>query len=159
MAIVICKTWLDKIYIRLQTSNSGKGLPEHRLPISIAGAFLLPVALALYGWCARYILPLPLLLFSVMFIRMSLLLAHLPLMAYVVDSFSLYSASALTGVIVIRCVVSGFLPIGTERLTRKFGYGWGFTVLSAAGLLLALIPLLLYRYGSRWRSFCKYTSG
>lgn len=94
-----------------------------------------------------------------MFIRLCILLAHLPLMAYVVDAAGLYSASALAGVIVIRCVVSGFLPIGTEKLARQLGYGWGFTVLGTASLILALIPLLVYRLGGRLRSKCKYTSG
>jgi MFS family permease len=156
-ALFLCKLWLDRIYVKLRSANGGVGLPEHRLPMSIAAAFLLPVALAMYGWCAELILPLPLLLVAVVLIRLFIVMAYVPLMAYVVDACGIYSASAFTAVTVIRCLAGAFLPLGTAELIQDLGYGWGFTVLSVLSLVLALVPVLLMRYGSRWRQSCQYT--
>lgn len=132
-------------------------MPEHRLPMAIVGALSLPPAVALYGWCAEYRLPLTLFLASVIFIRFSLLLVILPLMAYVVDASGLHSASALTGVIVLRCLASAFLPLLMASGVEQFGYGRGFLVLASLNLLLALVPIAIQRYGGAWRKHSKYT--
>ncbi|KAF7554731.1 hypothetical protein G7Z17_g2700 [Cylindrodendrum hubeiense] len=152
-SIFICNFSLDRIYIKLRAANNGIGLPEHRLPLAIIGAFMIPPALALYGWCAEYKLPVPVLLLSVVWIRMSLMLAFVPLMAYVVDAFGIYSASALTGVVVIRCLAGAFLPLMTTLLAERFGYGWGLTILATISLMFAVIPILVLRNGSHWRQY------
>ncbi|KND92413.1 putative transporter [Tolypocladium ophioglossoides CBS 100239] len=157
IGIVICNLCLDRIYVNLRKANNGIGLPEYRLPLAIVGAFTLPPAVALYGWCAEYGLPLALLLLSVVWIRLSLMLAFLPLMAYVVDACGLYSASAITGVIVIRCLAGAFLPLTTTLMVEHVGYGLGFTVLGALSLVLALVPVAVLRYGSHWRQRSRYT--
>lgn len=145
------------MYIKLGKRNSGVGLPEYRLPMAIFGAFLMPPSVALYGWCAHYELPLGLLLTSVICICMSFMLSILPLMSYVVDAYGFYSASALTGVIITRCLAGAFLPLVSTTVVEHFAYGWGFTLLAGISLILALIPLIIFRYGSRWRESSEYT--
>jgi hypothetical protein len=157
IGILLCNVSVDHIYIKLRVANNGVGLPEYRLPISIIGSFTLAPAVILYGWCAEYRLPLSLFMLSVVWIRVSLMLAFLPIMAYVVDACGLYSASALTGVIVIRCLAGAFLPLLTTLLIENTGYGWGFTSFGALSLTLTLVPLLILRYGPIWRQNCKYT--
>ncbi|KAL6364252.1 hypothetical protein LRP88_02169 [Fusarium phalaenopsidis] len=157
IGILLCNVSVDHIYIKLRVANNGIGLPEYRLPISIIGSFTLAPAVILYGWCAEYRLPLSLFMLSVVWIRVSLMLAFLPIMAYVVDACGLYTASALTGVIVIRCLAGAFLPLLTALLIENIGYGWGFTSFGTLSLTLTLIPLLILRYGPIWRQNCKYT--
>ncbi len=154
---MICNMTLDGIYIKLRDANGGVGKPEYRLPLVLVGGFTLPLAVGLYGWSAQLRLPLPMLLLSVALIGFTLILAFLPLMAYVVDAFGLFSASAMTGVIVTRCLMGTFLPLAMEPLVENFGYGWGFTLLGLVCLALAPIPVLILRYGSHWRQWSKYT--
>lgn len=87
----------------------------------------------------------------------TLILGFLPVMAFAVDAFKLYSASAMTAVIVTRCLMGTFLPLTVEPLVRKLGYGWAFTVLCGISLCLAPIPVFVFRYGSKWREHSKYT--
>lgn len=141
----------------LTAANNGIGHPEYRLPLAVVGAFTLPPGAMLYGACAGYKLPLVLLLLSVVWIRLSLMLAFLPLMAYVVDAFGLFSASAVTGVIVARCLAGAFFPLATTVMIEHIGYGLGFAALGALSLVLALIPVVVLRYGSRWRQKSEYT--
>lgn len=154
---MLCKLCLDKIYIKLRKKNNGIGLPEHRLPMAILGGLTLVPALALYGWCAEYRMSLALFIISVICTRFSLLLVIIPLMAYVVDASGFYSASALTGIIVFRCLAGAFMPLSTPPIIRDLGYGWGFSALACAILVLCLVPILVQSYGPRWRLRSKYT--
>jgi hypothetical protein len=157
VGIVLCNSTLDSIYIKLRDANNGIALPEHRMPLVIASSLLVPISTLIFGWTAQYHGPVQLLLFSVGFLGFSLIIGMVPLMAYVVDAFGLYSASALTAVLITRCLMGTFLPLTVVPLTDALGYGFGFSVLSAALLVVAPIPLIVMRYGSRWRQSSDYT--
>ncbi|KAK4141389.1 major facilitator superfamily domain-containing protein [Dichotomopilus funicola] len=157
ISVVICNRTLDRIYMRMRFLHKGIGKPEFRLPLSIIGALCLPLTVASYGWAAQLRLPLLVLLFSVCAMGTSLMLAMIPVMAYVVDAFGLFSASAMTGIIVTRCLMSTFLPLATAPLVERLGFGWGFMVLAGLSLVLAPIPMLMFRYGEVWRRKSKYS--
>ena len=157
IGVVICRQYLDRTYIKLSTANNGVGHPEHRLPLSIAAGFCMPPALMLCGWCAELKLPLPLLLLCLVWLRVCLVLCMVPVMSYIVDACGIYAASALTGVITIRCLAGVFFPLATAHLIDCIGYGWGYTSLGLLGLAVAVIPALVLRYGSYWRQHSKYT--
>ncbi|KAI0813998.1 MFS transporter [Xylaria sp. FL0064] len=157
VAVIFLNVLLDKIYIKLRDQHKGAGIPEFRLPIGIIGAFILPLSIAAYGWAAQMRLPLPVLLFAVAVMGNALMLVYLPLNAYVVDAFGLYAASGMTAIIVSRCLMSTVLPLATDPLVRRFGWGLGISVLGSIGLFLVPIPVLVFRYGSRWRQLSKYT--
>ncbi|EXJ74339.1 uncharacterized protein A1O5_02635 [Cladophialophora psammophila CBS 110553] len=159
ISVVVCNLFLDRIYIRLRDAQKGslEGQPEYRLPLAIVGGFMLPFMVALYGWAAELRLPLPILILILVFLGAALTLGVIPLMAYVVDAFKLYSASAMTALIVTRCLMGTFLPLGVEPLVKAMGHGWGFTILCALSLGTAPIPVLIYRYGRKWRDLSAYT--
>jgi hypothetical protein len=117
----------------------------------------LPFSVALYGWCAELRLPLPLFLLSLGFMGFTLLVAFVPLMTYVVSAFGNVSASATTGVIVIRCLMGAFLPLATSPVLDAFGYGWGFMIFCAVCLVLAPIPWFVMRFGEAWRQSSAYS--
>jgi MFS family permease len=151
LSVLLCNFGLDRIYIKLRGSKAAKGKPEYRLPLTICGAIGLPVSITAYGWIAEFRLPVPLLLVSVAILGFTLLLTIIPLQAYIVDSFGLFSASAMTGVIVLRCLAGTFLPLSTGPLVEHLGYGWAFSCLGALSLILGIIPILILRYGEKWR--------
>ncbi|CAO2648554.1 Nn.00g078210.m01.CDS01 [Neocucurbitaria sp. VM-36] len=129
ISVLACNSGLDSIYIRLRGPSDNKGKPEYRLPLSIIGALLLPLSIVAYGWIAQARLPVPMLLASVALLGFTLLLTVIPVSAYVVDACGIYSASAMTGVIVTRCLMGTFLPLTTGPLAEHLGYGWGFSCL------------------------------
>lgn len=149
--------YLDKVYIKLRNAHKGIGQPEYRLPFIIVGSILFPIPVLLYGWATQWHLHVSVLLFAVVLLGIFLMFSFLPLMAYVVDAFGLYSASAVSAVIVTRCLMGTFVPLATEPLVSKFGYGWGFTVFAAISVATIPIPILIFRYGYKWRQLSKYT--
>ncbi|OAQ99371.1 hypothetical protein LLEC1_06074 [Akanthomyces lecanii] len=157
IGIMVCKLWLDSIYVKLRDKNNGVGLPEFRLPIAIFGAVTIVPGVALYGWCAQYQWNLYLFLVACVWVRMSLIMSFTPLTAYVVDACGLYSASALTAVIVIRCLAGAFLPLAIDKLVNQLGYGWGFSVYALATLVVVSVPVALFYKGESWRKNSVYT--
>jgi len=164
--VYTCNRNVDRIYVKLREADAKEknlspedvvGLPEFRLPLSVVGAFILPVAVAGYGWVAQLQLPLPFLLGCCALLGFSAMLTLIPIMAYVVDAFGIFSASAMTGVIVSRCLMGTFLPLAVAPLVENFGYGWGFTVFATLSLCLAPISWLVLRYGAKWRQYSQYS--
>lgn len=137
--------------------NDAKGKPEYRLPLAILGGLTLPLAVTGYGWIVQFQLPVLLLLATAALLDFTLLMTIIPLSAYIVDACGLYSASAMTGVIVTRCLAGTFLPLATDPLVEQFGYGWGFSCFGALSLILGVLPILIFRYGSTWRQRCEFT--
>lgn len=121
------------------------------------GACAFPFVVALYGWSAQLVLPTPIMLSSVMLLGFVLMPTMLPMTAYIVDAFNLYSASSLTAVLISRCLMGTFLPLITAPLKESIGYGWGFMVLAATCAVLAPVPIAVWRYGERWRQSSGYT--
>jgi len=157
IGVAVCNFCLDAIYIRLRHWSNAEAKPEYRLPLGIIGAFLLPTAVTCYGWIAEYKLPAPWLLTSVSLMGFSLLLTMVPLSAYVVDASGVYSASALTAIVVTRCLAGTFFPLTTAPLIEHWGYGLGFTCLGALSLLLAFVPVLIMWFGKDWRQSSEFT--
>lgn len=157
ISVAICNRLLDSIYIRLRDTYKGVGQPEYRLPLVIVGAFTIPFCAAFYGWVPQLQLPLIACLSAVALMGVTGMLGFLPVMSYIVDAFGLYSASAMTAIIVVRCLMGTFLPLVTQPLVNSLGWGWGFTVLGAFTICLAPIPALIMRYGAIWRQNSSYT--
>ena len=147
---------MDKIYIRLGKRHGGF-YPEGRLPLVITGAFLLPVAVLLYGWTAQAHAQVFIFLVTVTLLCISVVFSIVPMMTFMTDAFGKYSASAMTAVLITRCLMGAFLPLTVPPLADKIGYGWAFSVLAGAALVLAPIPCLVMRYGPTWRQRSEYT--
>lgn len=121
------------------------------------GAFLLPPVVALYGWAPELHWHVSVLLISVVLIGTSVVLCIVPMMTYITDAFGMYSASALTAVLMARCLAGTFLPLAVAPLTDMVGDGWGFTIHAGVCLIIAPAPALVYRYGAVWRQRSWYT--
>jgi MFS family permease len=156
IGLIICNQLLDRIYTKL-AAKSGKATPENRLPLMMVSCVTLPFVVALYGWVPELNLPVPLMLLTVVLFGVFVIMSMVPLMAYVVDAFNLFSASAITAILITRCLMGTFLPLVTAPLNEKVGYGLGFTMLSVACAMLSPIPFLIWRYGEQWRQKSEYT--
>jgi MFS family permease len=157
LGLIVCNLLLDRIYKKFAAAGDAKPSPENRLPLLIVSSIALPFVVAMYGWVAQLVLPVWLMLLSVVLLGGFVILSMVPLMAYVVDAFNLFSASAMTAVLITRCLMGTFLPLVTVPLTDKVGYGLGFTILAAACLVLAPVPFLIWRYGGQWRQKSDFT--
>ena len=75
---------------------------------------------------------------------------------YVIDSYQVYSASALTFVALIRYLAAGGMTVAGIPIYKKLGTHYTLTILGCLAVLLAPAPYLLYLYGHRIRVKSKY---
>lgn len=65
---------------------------------------------------------------------------QVPIQAYLIDVFTLHSASALAANSLIRSIAGGGLPLFGFRLYQRLGYGWGNSLLGFLALAFCIVP-------------------
>lgn len=98
---------LLQVYSKLKARNSEVGLPEHRVPLMVPSAVLVPVGFFWYGWSIQsqlhWIMPN---IGSVLF-GSGIIIGMQCITSYIIDAYSLYAASALAATTVLRAI-AGF---------------------------------------------------
>lgn len=141
----------DRYMVKMEAKNNDKR-PEYRLPPMFIGAFLLPIGFFWYGWSLEYHTHwiVPILGSSV--IAIGILFSYLPVQMYLVDTYTIYAASATGACTVIRSICSTLIPLSANPLYDDLGYGWGNSVLAFIAIGFVPIVLLVLRYGERIRT-------
>lgn len=142
----------DRIANRLTAKNDGVRKPEFRLPAGMVGAAMIPIGLFWYGWSAEarvhYIMPI----IGTGWVGAGLILTFMPISTYLVDTFTLYAASAMAANTVLRSLVGAFLPLAGPSMYRALGLGWGNSLLAFIAVALWPVSLGFYIYGERIRT-------
>lgn len=136
---------------------SGTATAESRLPPAIVGAIALPVGMFAFAW-TNY----PTIHWSVSIILSTpfgfgCVLVILPLVNYLIDSYTIYAASVLAAAAIFRCVVGAVFPLFTSQMYHNLGIHWASSVPALLTLACMPFPLVMYRYGQALRMKCKYT--
>ncbi|KAI5921519.1 putative MFS multidrug transporter [Camillea tinctor] len=130
---------------------SGTMKPEYRLPPLVVGAFFIPVGLFLYGWSAQYrthwIVPEV----GTALTGIGIIGVLVCVISYLVDAFTIYAASALAANTVVRSIMGAVLPLAGQSMYASLGLGWGNSLLGFIAVACIPIPILLMKYGERWR--------
>lgn len=127
----------ERHYLRKVRENDGKGVPEARLWMALAGSIIIPISLFWFAWTSFSSVPWIVPIVASSFFGLGIYIVILSILNYVVDSYQTYSASALagtwrsafcvlferqllialTGVILIRNIVgAGYVAAREERV-------------------------------------------
>lgn len=71
---------------------------------------------------------------------------------YLVDTYTLYAASALAANTIIRSIAGGVLPLCALKMYDTLGLGWGNSLLAFIAIAFLPIPFLIQRYGEKLRN-------
>lgn len=75
---------------------------------------------------------------------------------YIIDTYALYSASALATKVFLRSAGGGAFPLFTTQMFRRLGFLWASFLLAFISSAMILIPFVFYFYGARLRAkLCK----
>ncbi|KAK9258671.1 major facilitator superfamily domain, general substrate transporter [Lipomyces tetrasporus] len=110
---------------------------ESRLPPAIVGALALPHH-------------------PVRALGFGCVLVILPMMNYLIDSYTIYAASVLAAAAIFRSVVGAVFPLFTTQMYHNLGIHWASCVPAFMTLACMPFPLIIYRYGAALRMKCKY---
>ncbi|KAN0065356.1 GTPase-activating protein [Thecaphora frezii] len=157
--------WWDRTYYRpLFRRLDGKVPPEQRLWPGIVGAFAIPICMFGFGWTAtpsiHWIVPI---LFSIFFGFGTFGLFNAGL-SYIGETYPLYIASVYAGNDFARSMIGGALPLVARAMfnnlqangPKAFPVSWGCTLMGCISIAMIPIPILLYIFGPKLRSWSKY---
>ncbi|OOO10409.1 major facilitator superfamily MFS_1 [Aspergillus oryzae] len=139
-------------YIKRQQARNGTTTPEDRLPPAIVGYVVLAIGMLWFGWSAQVHAHFMVPIVGSGVVGLGLVGGFLVVQVYIVDTFTIYAASALAANNLIRSIVAAVLPLSGPAMYERLGYGWGDTILGFTALALAPTPLLLMKYGERIRT-------
>lgn len=148
--VILCATTLDW-YFNKRSAHTGVQKPEYRLPPMVLGGMLIPVGLFLYGWTAEYKVFYIVPMVGTATMGFGFFVTSIPLQTYLVDAFKTFAASAISGTVVLRCLVGALLPLAGPPLYQRLGYGWGNSLLGFVALAFVPLPLVLMSMGERMR--------
>jgi hypothetical protein len=135
-----------------ETESSVSLDPEIRLLPAMLCAPLFPISLFWLGWSNfASITPWSDLIAAGLF-GFSLMGIFAASYQYVMDSYEMYSASALSSITFLRYVVAGGMVIADMPMYEGIGVHWTLTLMGCLSLVLVPVPFLFWGYGCRIRA-------
>ncbi|WPH00743.1 MFS general substrate transporter [Acrodontium crateriforme] len=141
---------------RLIRNNGGISEPEFRLPPTVLGACLIPVAMFGFGWTSypwvHWIVPI---VFSGLF-GLGNIFCFSGIFTFLVESYPLYAASALAANSFARSSFAAAFPLFGVQMYNNLGYPWASSLLGFIALAMTPFPYLFFRYGKRLRGRSRF---
>ncbi|KAF2431754.1 MFS general substrate transporter [Tothia fuscella] len=152
LSLAILMKTTDKKVARLRKLNNGVFEPEMRLKGIVYFAACTGPAILVYGWTVQYRVHWIVPILALIPFGVGMVAIFLSCQTYIVDSFSVYAASAVAAVAFLRSILGAFLPFAGPPLLESLGVGWGNTVLGLIAICLTPIMPLFIRYGHQLRT-------
>jgi len=147
-------------YPRLIKEWKGFPPPEERLYGAMLAGPSLVIGIFWLGWTGQYTsVPWYVPAIGTILIGMSVSLIFVSLLAYLVDTFLMYSSSAFAANTMIRSAVAAAFPLFTVQMFTKLGVNWASTLLGIIGIILTPSPFLFYKFGARIRKGSTFAPG
>ncbi|KAI1209310.1 bicyclomycin resistance protein [Annulohypoxylon truncatum] len=126
--------------------------PEYRLPLLPLGAILIPAGLFIYGWTASYKVHWIAPIIGTSIVGIGNLIVFMAIQMYLVDTFTIYAASAIACNTVVRSLAGAVLPLAGLPMYSKLGIGWGNSLLGFLAVALFPVSICVLRYGEVLRN-------
>lgn len=83
--------------------------------------------------------------------RFGVLLGFMSVQVYLVETSTIFAASAMASNTVVRSLLGAILPLVPQRLYDDLGYGWGNSLLGFIAVAFIPAPVFLLKYGAAIR--------
>ncbi|TLS29408.1 hypothetical protein PpBr36_01489 [Pyricularia pennisetigena] len=146
-------TWTSDAYVQRRAEREGNGMkPEYRLLWLPFGAAVLPIGFFIYGWTVEYKVHWIAPILGMGVVGVATILLFMSMTMYLIDSFTMYAASALAANTLIRSIAGAVLPLAAPKMYAKLGLGWGNSLLAFIALAMVPVPFVFQRYGEYLRT-------
>ncbi|RFU29644.1 hypothetical protein B7463_g6702, partial [Scytalidium lignicola] len=117
LGLFVCGATSDRLSKYLTQKYGGETKPEYRLPIMVLGGFLTPIGLFWYGWTAEaathWIVPI----IGTSFIGGGMIITYMASTMYLVDAYTVFSASVTAASTIFRCLFGALLPLAGPAMS------------------------------------------
>ncbi|WWD03222.1 hypothetical protein V865_001273 [Kwoniella europaea PYCC6329] len=130
--------------------------PETRLPLACIAAILLPIGLMWFAWTSAPPVHWIWSILSCIPFGLGFLWIFNSMVNYIIDSYTLYAASALASLAVLRCLFGAAFPLFAVTMYRNLGLHIAGTIVAVLAIACAPMPFLFYKYGPYLRRKSRY---
>lgn len=155
----IWRRWYEKlVQANTPQGEEPRSEPEFRLPSTIFGAILVPVALFGFGWSTfpfvHWIVPV---VFSGLF-GVGVIWIYSGVFTFLVECYPQYAASALAANSFARSSFAAAFPLFGVQMYNNIGYQWATSVLAFLALAMTPFPILFFKFGKRLRGSSRFAA-
>ena len=146
-------------YQRVLARAAGRPVPpEERLRPAMVGTPWVPTALFWFAWTNYPNLPPYASIAAGVPFGFGMVIVYLSITNYLVDSYTIFSASALAANSVLRSLFGFAFPLFAAPMYHNLGIHWASCIPAFLALVCVPFPFVLFKYGSVIRKKCKYAA-
>lgn len=148
----LLNVYLSRPMVKLVPKWRGHPPCEMNLYGAMASGPFLVVAIFWLGWTGAYAsIPWWIPAIPTILLGISFTLLFTAFLAYLVDVYLMFAASALAANTIVRSAVGAAFPLFTRQMFNKMGTQWALTMIGYLALLLMPIPFVFYKIGPKLR--------
>lgn len=174
----ICVILTNGSYVKKLEANNNIPVPEWRLPLPMVGGVIFALGLFWFGW-GGYMASTPWIVPTLagIFIGFGIYTVFLQSLNYIIDSYLMFSASAIAANTFMRSLFGAIFPLFAVRplpfpspqqaltpltivsqtyMFEGIGINWGMTLLGCVAVLFIPVPFYLYKKGKSIRAKSKF---
>ena len=141
-------------------SDQVQGVPEYRLPLTIASSLVVPIGLFLYGWSGQYLVYWIVPDIGAVIFTAGIMLGFQSITGYLIDTYARYASSALGALLIFRAVTGFSFPLFAKYMYDALGYGWGNSLLAFVAIGFGIpASLALWFWGLKLRTKSPFAAG
>ncbi|KAF9893435.1 hypothetical protein FE257_010747 [Aspergillus nanangensis] len=151
--------WDNRRYRRVaKASPTGQAPPEARLPPCMVATIMLPAGLIVFAWTNSPNIHWIVSVLATVPFGFGLVILFLVTINYLLDVYTIYSASAVAANTIMRSLLGFAFPLFTRKMFVNLGIHWAAMVPALLTLACLPFPFIFYKYGEAIRKRCKYAA-
>ena len=145
-------------YTKVMKKHGGFAPPESRLPPVMLAAICIPVGLFWFAWTNSPSIHWIVSIIGCVPFGFGVVLIYLGVLSYLIDSYTVFAASALAANAVARSMFGGIFPLFTTYMYEGLGIHWASSIPAFLTVACLPFPFIFYKYGEAIRRKCKYAA-
>ncbi|KAH7336073.1 major facilitator superfamily domain-containing protein [Rhexocercosporidium sp. MPI-PUGE-AT-0058] len=143
-------------YARALEASKGNPVPEARLAPMAIGSFIFAFGLWWFGWTAKPSISWLSPVFAAVFIGAGFNIIFQQCINFLIDTYGLYAASAVSANTFLRSVLAAGLPLAAQPMFHNLGIGPAMSILAAVATVAIPVPFVFMKYGLKLRRMSKF---
>lgn len=146
-------------YLRVLARSARRSIPpEERLRPAMVGTPWIPIALFWFAWTNHPHLPPYVSIAAGLPFGFGMVIVYLFVTNYLVNSYTVFSASALAANTILRSLFGCAFPLFAAPMYHNLGIHWASCIPAFLALMCLPFPFVLFKYGAVIRKKCKYAA-
>jgi hypothetical protein len=143
-------------YARLVERANGQPVPEGRLAPMAVGGFIFAIGLWWFGWTAEPPVPWQSSVVAAGFIGAGFNIVFQQSINFLVDTYRLYAASAVSANTFLRSFMAAGFPMFARPMFNTLGVGPAMSIIAGIATLAIPVPFVFMKYGLALRKRSRF---